>query len=96
MEESKSLDIIKHAILLERRGRAFYRKVSARINESVAGGKVRATAQAWSAPSFFRSTGTSVHNNVLKFGSGWANRTAIDLCSFDAKIETSIVMGIPA
>jgi rubrerythrin len=28
MEESKSLEIIKHAILLERRGRAFYRNVS--------------------------------------------------------------------
>ncbi len=34
MEESKSLDIIKHAILLERRGRAFYRKVSEQTEES--------------------------------------------------------------
>jgi len=35
MEESKSLDIIKHAILLERRGRAFYRKVSEQTDEAV-------------------------------------------------------------
>ena len=34
MKESKSLEIIKHAILLERRGRAFYGKVSEQTEES--------------------------------------------------------------
>ena len=34
MTESKSLEIIKHAILLERRGRAFYRKVSEQTEDS--------------------------------------------------------------
>ncbi len=34
MKVSKSLEIIKHAILLERRGRAFYRKVSEQTEES--------------------------------------------------------------
>ena len=34
MTESKPLEIIKHAILLERRGRAFYRKVSEQTEDS--------------------------------------------------------------
>ena len=34
MNESKSLEIIKRAILLERRGRAFYRKVAEQTESS--------------------------------------------------------------
>ena len=34
MKESKSLEIIKHAILLEKRGKAFYRKVSEQTKDS--------------------------------------------------------------